>query len=158
MKVHEVMTKNAETLLPTDSVRIAAKRLAARGVGGMPVVDNAGALQGVLTEYDILETMKTQHKRLKMLMPPEISFGISFVEIFEDREAAKAFEEIGDKPVGDVMSKDVAWVAVDETVEHAIQMMVNRKVHRLPVVENGKVIGVVTRGDILRGFFRSLPQ
>ena len=60
--------------------------------------------------------------------------------------------------VEDVMSKDVAWVAVDETVEHAIQMMVNRKVHRLPVVENGKVIGVVTRGDILRGFFRSLPQ
>jgi len=158
VKVREVMTKNVETLLPTDSVRIAAKRLAARGVGGMPVVDNAGALQGVLTEYDILETMKTQHKRLKMLMPPEISFGISFVEILEEREAAKAFEEIGDRAVGDVMSKDVAWVAVDETVERAIQLMVNKKVHRLPVVDHGKVVGVVTRGDILRGFFRSLPE
>jgi len=158
MKVHEVMTKNAETLLPTDSVRIAAKRLAARGVGGMPVVDNAGSLKGVLTEFDILEAMKTQHKRLKMLMPPEISFGISFVEILEEREAAKAFEEIGDRAVGDVMSKDVAWVAVDETVERAIQLMVNKKVHRLPVVDHGKVVGVVTRGDILRGFFRSLPE
>lgn len=158
MKVREVMTKEVETLLPTDTVRIAAKRLAARGVGGMPVVDNAGSLKGVLTEFDILEAMKTQHKRLKMLMPPEISFGISFVEVLEEREAAKAFEEIGDRPVGDVMSKEVAWVAMDETVEHAIQLMVNRKVHRLPVVDRGKVVGVVTRGDILRGFFRSLPE
>ena len=158
MQVREVMTGSVETLLPTDTVRIAAKRLAARGVGGMPVVDAAGALQGVLTEFDILEAMKTQHKRLKMLMPPEISFGISFVEILEDREATKAFDEIGDRPVGDVMSKDVAWVAADATVERAIQLMVNRKVHRLPVVDRDKVVGVVTRGDILRGFFRSLPE
>lgn len=152
------MSKEVETLLPTDTVRIAAKRLAARGVGGMPVVDRAGALKGVLTEYDILETMKTQHKRLKMLMPPEISFGISFVEVLEDREAAKAFEEIGDRAVGDVMTKDVAWVAADETLEKAIQVMVQRRVHRLPVVEGGKVVGVLTRGDVLRGFFRQVGE
>jgi CBS domain-containing protein len=56
------------------------------------------------------------------------------------------------------MSKDVAAIGADDAVERAIQLMVKRKVHRLPVVERGKVVGVVTRGDILRGFFRSLPQ
>jgi len=152
------MGTDVKVLLPTDTLRAAAEKLAQHGVGGMPVVDASGAIQGVLTEYDILEALKTQHKTLKMLMPPQISFGISFVEVLEDREAAKAFAEIGDRPVGEVMSKDVAAIGADDAVEHAIQLMVKRKVHRLPVVERGKVVGVVTRGDILRGFFRSLPQ
>jgi len=64
----------------------------------------------------------------------------------------------GDRPVAEVMSKDVAAVGADETVERAIQLMVKRKVHRLPVVDRGKVVGVLTRGDILKGFFRSLPE
>ena len=106
----------------------------------------------------ILEALKTQHKTLKMLMPPQISFGISFVEVLEDREAAKAFAEIGDTPVGDVMTKDVASVSADEAVERAIQLMVKRKVHRLPVLDRGRVVGVLTRGALLRGFFRSIPQ
>jgi len=152
------MGTDVKVLLPTDTLRAAAEKLAQHGVGGMPVVDASGAIQGVLTEYDILEALKTQHKTLKMLMPPQISFGISFVEVLEDREAAKAFAEIGDRPVGEIMSKDVAAVGADETVERAIQLMVKRKVQRLPVVEKGKVVGVVTRGDVLRGFFRSLPQ
>jgi CBS domain-containing protein len=158
VKVREVMGTDLKVLRPTDTLRAAAERLAQHGVGGMPVVDASGAVQGVLTEYDILEALKTQHKTLKMLMPPQISFGISFVEVLEDREAAKAFAEIGDRPVGEIMTKDVAAVGADESVERAIQLMVKRKVHRLPVVEKGRVVGVVTRGDILRGFFRSLPQ
>jgi len=152
------MGKEVKVLRPTESLRAAAEKLSQHGIGGMPVVDASGAIQGVLTEYDILEALKTQHKTLKMLMPPQISFGISFVEVLEDREAAKAFAEIGDRPVGEVMTKDVTAIGADETVERAIQLMVKRKVHRLPVVEKGKVVGVVTRGDILRGFFRSLPQ
>lgn len=152
------MGKDVKSLRPTDTLRTAAERLAQHGIGGMPVVDASGAVQGVLTEYDILEALKTQHKTLRMLMPPQISFGISFVEVLEDREAAKAFAEIGDRTVGEVMTKDVAAIDADETIERAIQLMVKRKVHRLPVVEKGKVVGVVTRGDILRGFFRSLPQ
>jgi len=149
--------KDVQALRPTDSLRDAAERLAAHGIGGMPVLDASGGLQGIVTEFDILEAMKTQNRTLRMLMPPQISFGISFVEVLEDREAAKAFAEIGDRPVADVMTTDVAWIAADESLEHAIQLMVHRKVHRLPVVDGGKVVGVVTRGDILRGFFRSLP-
>lgn len=158
MKVRDVMARTPKVLRPTDTLRTAAKELAEHGIGGMPVVGEAGALEGVLTEFDILEAMKTQHKRLRMLMPPEVSFGISFVEVLEDREAAKAFDEVGDRPVGEVMTRDVAWVAADESLERAIQLMVQRKVHRLPVLDEGKVVGVVTRGDVLRGFFRSLPE
>jgi CBS domain-containing protein len=158
VKVRDVMEKDITVLKPTDTLRAAAEQLAECGIGGMPVCDTSGALQGVLTEYDILEAMKTQHKTLKMLMPPQISFGISFVEVLEEREAAKAFAEIGDRPVAEVMTKDVAAVGADETVERAIQLMVKRKVHRLPVVDRGKVVGVLTRGDILKGFFRSLPE
>ena len=158
MKVREVMQTDVKVLHPSDSLLTAAKRLAEHGIGGMPVCDPSGALQGVITEYDILEAMKTQHKTLKMLMPPQISFGISFVEVLEDREAAKAFEEIGARPVSEVMTRDVAWVGADEKVERAIQIMVKRNVHRLPVVEHGKVVGVLTRGDVLKGFFRSLPE
>ena len=91
-----------------------------------------------------------------MLMPPEIAFGISFVEIVRDREALSAFAELGDRPIADIMSRDVFAVAPSDDVEKVIQTMVKRRVHRVPVLEGGKLVGIVTRADILRGFFRTL--
>ena len=158
VKVRDVMAKDVKTLRETDTVRAAARQLAEHRIGGMPVVDGSGTLVGILTELDVLEALKTQHKKLRMLMPPEISFGISFVQVMEEREATLAFEEIGDRPVSGIMTTDVAAVAPDDAIEHAIQLMVQRKVHRLPVAEGGKVVGILTRGDVLRGFFRSLVE
>jgi CBS domain-containing protein len=156
MKVRDVMSRNPFTLPPNASVAAAAIALAETGVSGCPVVDASGRVVGMLTEANILEALKTQHKELKVLMPPEISFGISFVEVVRTKEAASAFSDVGQWPVERVMTKDFVSVGPDDEIEVAIQLMVKHRIHRLPVIEHGKVVGIVTRTDILKGFFRTV--
>src|SRR3989304_3674619 len=158
MKVRDVMSGDPISLKLTATLREAAITLADESVGGCPVVDPAGRIVGMLSEVDILEALKTQHKELRMLMPPEITFGISFVEIIKEREALSAFKEVESKVVQDVMTQDVTWVSPDDNVEKAIQAMVHHKVHRVPVVEGGKVAGIRPRGAAPRGFFRHAGQ
>jgi len=156
MKVRDVMSPNPFTLPPSTSVATAALALSESKVGGCPVVDASGRVVGMLTEASILEALKTQHKELKMLMPPEISFGISFVEIVQSREDASAFAEIGNWPIERIMTRNVTSVSPDDEIERAIQLMVNQRIHRVPVLEKGRLVGIVTRSDVLKGFFRAL--
>ena len=156
--VRDVMSKGPVTLRPTATLREAAITLADESVGGCPVVDDDGQLIGMLSEVDILEALKTQHKELRMLMPPEITFGISFVEIIKEREALAAFKEVENRLVQDIMTKDLHAVGPDESVERVIRLMVQHKIHRIPVVEESRLVGIVTRGDVLRGFFRQVGQ
>lgn len=158
MKVRDVMAKDPITLKPTASLREAAITLADESVGGCPVVDDRGKIIGMLSEVDILEALKTQHKELRMLMPPEITFGISFVEIIKEREALAAFKEVENRLVQDVMTKEVHAVSPDDALERPIRLMVQHKIHRIPVVEGDRLVGIVTRGDVLRGFFRHTGQ
>jgi len=155
VKVKEVMSSNPITLSPKDTVKAAATKIAMYRISGCPVVDEGGKVLGVLTELDILEALKTQYKQLRMLMPPEISFGISFVEVIRERGAMEAFKEIGATKVEDIMVKEVVRVDPEDSVEKAIQLMVKHKIHRILVLQENKLVGVVTRGDILRGFFRT---
>lgn len=158
MKVRDVMSEDVITLKGTATLREAAITLADESVGGCPVVDDEGRMIGMLSEVDILEALKTQHKELRMLMPPEITFGISFVEIVKEREALSAFKEVETRVVQDIMTRDVHSVTPDDNVERAIQVMVQHKIHRIPVVEGDKLVGILTRGDVLRGFFRHVGQ
>lgn len=157
MKVEEVMTKNPFTLSPDQTLREAAVKLADCNISGAPVVGENGEILGVLSEVDILEALKTHYKALRMLMPPEITFGISFVEVVKERDALKAFQELKDVKVKDVMKSPIT-VTSTEKVENAIKLMVEHKISRVPVVESKKVVGIVTRGDVIKGFFRQVGQ
>ena len=158
LRIRDVMARDPITLKPTATLREAAITLADESVGGCPVVDDQGRLVGMLSEVDILEALKTQHKELRMLMPPEITFGISFVEIIQEREALAAFKEVENRLVRDVMTKDPHAVGPEEPVERAIRLMVQHKIHRIPVVDGDRLVGIVTRGDVLRGFFRRVGR
>ena len=154
LRIRDVMSKEPIVLGPEATLREAAITLADESVGGCPVVDSRGRLIGMLSEVDILETLKTQNKELRMLMPPEITFGISFVEIIKEREALAAFKEGENRSVRDVMTTEIHSVGPDDPVERAIRLMVEHRIHRIPVVEEGRLVGIGTRGDVLRGFFR----
>ncbi len=158
LTIRDVMSKDPITLKPTATLREAAITLADESVGGCPVVDDDGRIIGMLSEVDILDALKTQHKELRMLMPPEITFGISFVEIIKEREALAAFKEVESRLVKDIMTKEVHAVGPNDSVERAIRLMVQHKIHRIPVVQGDRLVGILTRGDVLRGFFRQMGQ
>jgi len=150
LKVREVMTKPVVTITPETLVKDAAAMLAQKNFSGLPVVDG-GKVVGIFSEADVLRSIKTTRKDLRLVYPSISSLGIAFQEEVTQREIIDAYDEIGHEPVRDVMSKNVVTVDPELSLNEAIMKMVNHGVNRLPVVEKSSLVGIITRADIIRG-------
>jgi CBS domain-containing protein len=143
--VRDVMTTDVVAFRPDEPVGEATRRLVERGVDGGPVVDEAGRVVGVLTTDDLL----VQETRLHY--PTVISLFGAYLEL---PSSHRRFEEELRKAVAarveDVMEPDPVTCGPDDTLERVATLMHERDVSRIPVVESGRLIGIVARGDILR--------
>jgi CBS domain-containing protein len=155
MRIKQIMTRDVQVVRPDESIAEVAKRFAQHEIHGAPVVDGEGRLVGIVTESDIIHAAKTKYTTYNMVYPSIHQFGVEFKEGVAYSELTKAFEDIKHTPVSDIMTKNVISAAPDDMVEEVAPMMIKNKINRVPVVDNGKVVGIVTRGDILRGMFRS---
>lgn len=155
MLAKDIMVKEVVNLHPEDTIADAATKFAESNVSGCPVCDDNNMIVGMLSETDILGHMKTQYKSLKMKYPPEIMFGISFVEEVTEKEIAKAFEEIGNVKVKDLMRRKVLVADPNDPVERIVRLMVKNKINRIPVVRDGELVGIVTRGDVIGGIYQN---
>lgn len=144
--VADIMSHDPIVVHPETSLNEAIKILAEHRISGLPVVDQTNQLVGVISETDLMwqETGVT---------PPAYFMILDSVIYLEnpakyERDLHKALGQT----VGEVMTKkDIATTTADTGVRHAAHLMHERKVHRLIVVDQTKqVIGVVTRGDIVR--------
>jgi CBS domain-containing protein len=148
--VKDVMTTPVTTLTPDMPVKVATALLAEKNVSGAPVLDG-DKIVGIFSEADILRSLKTTKKNLRMVFPSISSIGIAFQEELVQRELLEAYEEIGSRPVSEVMSTDIHTVDAERTVKDAVLAMVLNDVNRLPVVSKGILVGIVTRGDVIKG-------
>ncbi|TFG67967.1 MAG: CBS domain-containing protein [Methanomassiliicoccus sp.] len=151
--VREVMSSPVMSLSPDALVKDAAAKLAESNVSGAPVVSE-GVVMGIFSEVDVLKSIKTTKKDMRLIFPSISALGIAFQEEVTQREIIDAYEEIGNMQVKDIMSKEVFTVAPDITINEAIMKMVQNKINRLPVVQGRNLVGIVTRGDIIRGLAR----
>jgi CBS domain-containing protein len=150
LKIKEVMSKPVITVTPETLVKEAALLLGEKDISGVPVVD-AGKIVGVFSEADILRSIKTTKKDLRLIYPSVSSLGIAFQEQVTQREILEAYDEIGHRPVKEVMSKEVETVEPDTPLNEAVVKMVRMGISRLPVVDKHELVGIVTRGDVIRG-------
>jgi len=150
LKVGDVMSKPVVTVTPETLVREAALLLAEKDISGVPVLDS-GHVVGIFSEADILRSIKTTKKELRLIYPSVSSLGIAFQEDVTQREILEAYNEIGRRPVKEVMSKEVVTVESDTHLNEAIVKMVRTGISRLPVVDKRELVGIVTRGDLIRG-------
>ncbi len=141
MRIRELMTTDVETIGPDEPLKEAARRMVQHGIGGLPVVDDEGALVGIITESDFVdaEAGRRSNRRAKLLR------FFDRPEEFPDRE----------RSVSDVMTPVVHTVAPDSDHTEAARLMQSKGVKRLPVVDSGRVVGVVSRADLMRSFTRS---
>ncbi len=153
VKVREVMSSPVMSLSPDALVKDAAAKLAELNVSGAPVILD-GVVIGIFSEVDVLRSIKTTKKDMRLIFPSISTLGIAFQEEVTQREIIDAYEEIGNMQVKDIMSKEVFTVAPDITINEAIMKMVQNKINRLPVVQEKNLVGIVTRGDIIRGLAR----
>ena len=153
--VRQVMTPLADVLAfhPEDRVEDAARAMAERSVGGAPVVDGDGTVIGLLNDDDLI----VQDVRLHV--PTVLSLLGAYLELpssqhkFEN-ELRKA---VG-ATVGDVMSREPTMCREDDTLEQVATLMHEENLRRLPVVRDGKLVGIVARGDVLRALVSRGPE
>jgi CBS domain-containing protein len=150
LKVKEVMTKTVTTVTPDTLVKDAAAILALRNISGVPVVDG-GKIVGIFSEADVLKSIKTTKKDMRLIYPSISTLGIAFQEEVTQREIIEAYEEIGQRPVKEIMSTRVVTVAPDIPLNEVIVQMVQKSINRLPVVDKNVLVGIITRGDVIRG-------
>ncbi len=146
MPVRSVMTVDVLSFAPSDDVTDAMARLVERGIDAAPVVDDAGAVVGMLAASDLIIEESRFH------FPTVFSILGATIELpsahrrFEE-EITKAFAS----SVGEVMQPDPHTVGPDDTVEDAATLMHTKDVSRLPVVDDaGQLVGIISRGDVLR--------
>jgi CBS domain-containing protein len=141
MNVADVMTRHVISVAPDATVETAARQMLERGISGLMVVDAKGELAGVVTEGDLLRrdeigTVRHRPWWLRMLLSP-------------GRQAAD-FTRAHGRRVKDVMTQDVITVSADAPLEEVVEAMERHRIKRVPVTENNRVIGVVSRSDLMR--------
>ena len=149
MNVGEVMNTDVITIAPDASIRDAARLLREHRISGLPVVDGV-KLVGIVTETDILKLLKTHPPSKNLWLPSPLEvIEVPIRELLNWEELKKSLEETAERPVKSIMKRKVHTTSPDESIEDASWKMVEHRVNRLPVVEDGKLIGIVARGDII---------
>jgi CBS domain-containing protein len=139
------MSTKVITLRPDQSVADAADLLAADRIGAAPVVDSQGNLVGLLRDEDLILSEANVH------VPTAITFlGADFVLPSAMHKFEDELKKAAGSTVGDVMGTDFATVTPEHTLDQLATLMHDRDVTHVPVVEGGKLVGIVARGDLVR--------
>jgi CBS domain-containing protein len=143
--VRQVMTTDVLSFKPGDPVDAAARALSDRQIGGAPVVDDDGRVVGLLEDDDLI----VQESRLHL--PTVISVLGAYIELPSSVAHFEAdLRKAVGATVGDVMDADPAICGPDDTLEQVATVMHERDLSRLPVVSGGRLVGIVSRGDLVR--------
>ncbi|HZH94001.1 MAG TPA: CBS domain-containing protein [Tissierellaceae bacterium] len=148
MYIKDIMTRDVITVTMEDNVEKCASLLIKHNLSGLPVLDEAGKLVGIVTEGDLI-------RRASRIQGPavlEVLGGLIYLD-----SPKKFIDELKNsmgQKAGDVMTKKVVTVDPDQTIEEGATLLVEKKVKRLPVVnKEGELVGIVSRRDIMSYLF-----
>jgi CBS domain-containing protein len=142
------MTTDVLTLGPDDGVEQAMRTLLERNIDAAPVVDDQGAVVGVLSNGDLIVQESEVH------FPTVLTFLGGTFEFGHKHFEEELRRALGSK-VSDVMSTEPLVCADDDTIERAATLMHEHDVSRLPVVRDGRLVGIISRNDVLRAIIIS---
>ncbi len=152
MIVKDIMEKNLILLNPEMSLRDAARILSEHDISGAPVVDKDGKLVGILMVSDIIKEIKNKIESLGLAISFTPFDLFDFYTINMPIENNKdIIKDVANMKVGEVMRKKVHSVQEDDDLDSVIEILGKKDISRVPVVnKDEKVIGIVTRSDVLK--------
>jgi CBS domain-containing protein len=144
-KVAEIMTRDVITVTPETSLRELARILSENNINGVPVVDDEGDVIGVVCESDLVEQNKPLH------IPTVFVILDSIIPLENPWRLQKEFKRLAATTVSEIFSQPAVRVDPDTDVQEVARIMSERRIHTIPVLERGKLVGVVGKGDVIRG-------
>lgn len=144
LNVGDIMQTEVITVGPNTTVRELASILAEHKISGVPVVDEEDRVVGMVSEADIIVQDAELHFPYYVPLLDSVIYLQSFHK-FEER-----LHKMFGSQVKEIMSTEVTAIAPDATVRDAATLMADREINRLPVVAEGRLVGIVTRHDIVQ--------
>lgn len=143
MKAKDVMTTQVASVSPSTPVQDVANLMLTQRVSGIPVVDGDGHLRGIVSEGDLMRRTETGTDAAPRSW---------WLRMFRSGESgAKDYIKTHGATAGDVMSHPVVTVSPDEDIADIAMLLEKKRIKRVPVAEDGKLLGIVSRADLLRG-------
>jgi CBS domain-containing protein len=144
MHVRDVMTNDVATVPPGESLKDVARLMVERGISGVPVVGGDGTVLGIVTEADLL----IKERGLPQGRSGPLAWLVDPLTI----DSRLKFEA---RVAGEAMTSPPVTIEPSRRVADAADLMIANRVNRLPVVEAGRLVGIVARADLVRAFARS---
>jgi CBS domain-containing protein len=144
----DIMTRDVVTVTPDTSIEELANRLVNNEISGVPVIDDAGALYGIVTENDLISRNKRLH------IPTVVSFLDAAIYLESSKKFEQEVKRVSATKVGDICNRKVVSITEDTTIVDIATIMDEKKIHILPVVRNNKVVGIVGKRDIVKAVAR----
>ena len=144
VKVKDIMTRELITVSPETEIIQATKLLLENRINGIPVTDETGKLVGILCQSDLIAQQK------KIPIPSFFTFLDGLITLTSMKQIEKQVQKIAAITVGQAMTPNPVTVQTDTDIEKVAALMVDKNFHTIPVVDQGKLVGIVGKEDILK--------
>ncbi|KZX16448.1 inosine-5'-monophosphate dehydrogenase [Methanobrevibacter cuticularis] len=151
IKIDEAMKKDVITINKDDTITEAAKKLTENDISGAPVMDGDNIV-GILSEGDIMDLLEVHSPNLNLILPSPLDLLEMPLRMkHEYDEVANGIKKASLTIVKDIMVSPVITIKIDKDIADAANIMADNNIKRIPVVDDtGNLIGIITRGDIVK--------
>ncbi|MGB9936875.1 MAG: CBS domain-containing protein [Methanobacterium sp.] len=148
--VEEAMQKNVIKFKDVDTISYVSNVLREKKISGAPIVDDDNKVMGIVSEGDIMRLIEVHSPNVNLILPAPLDLIELPVRMrLELDELAEGVAKAGSVLVGEIMTKKVYSVKKDVSISDAAKLMEKYDINRLPVLDNDKLVGIITRGDII---------
>ena len=152
IKAKDIMTKDVITVQPETEIVQAAKLLLEHHINGLPVVDKEGRMKGIICQSDLVVQQR------KIPLPSFFIMLDSFIPLTSSKTIKKELQKMSAITVKDAMTPDPITVGPETGLEDIATLMVKHKIHTLPVLDQGRIVGIIGKEDILRTLMSDMKE
>ncbi len=148
LKARDIMTKDVVTVKPSTTIEDLAHILIDHNISGAPVVNDEGALIGIVTENDLISKNKRLH------IPTIMRLFDAYIMLESPATIERELKRMAAVTVNDIFVKDAVTVTEENTVEEIATIMSEKKAYLMPVLSGGKITGIIGKMDLIKGIAR----
>ena len=148
LTVADLMTTDVITVRKETPIRELADLFTKHRIGSIPVVDDEGNLKGIVTETDLVEQDKSLH------IPTVISIFDWVIYLESEKKFERELKKITGQTVGDIFTGTVDTASPSDVVSRAADFMAEKRVNAVPVVDGSRLVGIISRIDLIRSMTR----
>jgi len=145
VKTKDIMRTQVVTVGPETSVEDIGRLFIEQNISGVPVVDENGRIVGIVTENDLISQNKKFH------IPTILRIFDAFIPMDSASKMEKEIRKMTASTAGEICTKDVITVGPDASLSEAATIMAEKRIHLLPVVSEGNIIGIIGKKEIIKG-------